>query len=121
MCARLFLSDFLFVQVGHCSWRREHSRSLFVSAGGGNGHVSCCRAESSVGSRRSVVSRSSTFLFEYSCFEQRKKVADCVAEAFANEHFLILPHKQVAKYISIKSRDYEKWILTMKKMRKSML
>lgn len=44
------------------------------------------------------------------------QVADCVVDALAQEHFLVLPHPQVKKYFQNKSSDYDRWIGGMQKL-----
>lgn len=44
-------------------------------------------------------------------------VAESVVEGVGRETFLILPHPQVANYISFKSADYDKWLKSMVALR----
>ena len=44
-------------------------------------------------------------------------VADSVVQGIADEHFMILPHKEVATYFQHKAGDYERWITGMRKLR----
>ena len=50
-----------------------------------------------------------------------EQVAQAVVDAVAAGTFLILPHPQVAKYVARKAQDYDKWLLGMRKWRRSML
>jgi NAD(P)-dependent dehydrogenase (short-subunit alcohol dehydrogenase family) len=45
-----------------------------------------------------------------------EQVADAVIEGLAAETFLILPHKVVAKYMTNKATDYDRWISGMRKL-----
>ncbi len=45
-----------------------------------------------------------------------EQVADAVIEGLAAETFLILPHKVVAKYMTNKATDYDRWIRGMRKL-----
>lgn len=49
------------------------------------------------------------------------KVADAVSDAIDKETFLILPHQKVAQYVARKAQDYDKWLVGMRKWRRSML
>ncbi len=46
-----------------------------------------------------------------------QQVADCVVEGLASEHFLILPHPEVAEYFQRKAGDYDRWLGGMRKLR----
>jgi short-subunit dehydrogenase len=37
-------------------------------------------------------------------------VADCILQGIHDEHFLILPHPEVAEFFAYKSQDYDKWL-----------
>ncbi|MGD9721001.1 MAG: SDR family oxidoreductase [Pirellulales bacterium] len=43
-------------------------------------------------------------------------VADCVIAGLAAEKFLILPHEVVAKYMTNKATDYDRWIAGMRRL-----
>ncbi|MBV1865439.1 MAG: SDR family oxidoreductase [Rhodobacteraceae bacterium] len=45
-------------------------------------------------------------------------VADVVVEGVRRECFLILPHSDVAKFIRFKSSDYDRWLDTMRQLRR---
>jgi len=45
-----------------------------------------------------------------------EQVADAVIEGLAAEHFLILPHPEVAEYFQRKATDYERWIRGMRRL-----
>jgi NAD(P)-dependent dehydrogenase (short-subunit alcohol dehydrogenase family) len=47
-------------------------------------------------------------------------VADCVVAALEQEHFLILPHPQVAAYWQRKVENYDRWIAGMAKLKASL-
>jgi NAD(P)-dependent dehydrogenase (short-subunit alcohol dehydrogenase family) len=47
-------------------------------------------------------------------------VAEAVVQAIAEEKFLILPHPEVAKYISHKANDYDRWLRGMRKLQASL-
>lgn len=42
--------------------------------------------------------------------------ADCVVEALREEHFLVLPHPEVAEYIKRKTSDYDRWLHGMRRL-----
>lgn len=44
-------------------------------------------------------------------------VAEAVVEGVERETFLILPHRQVAKFIQFKSADYDRWLGAMRTLR----
>ncbi len=48
------------------------------------------------------------------------QVADAVMDGLARDAFLILPHPQVARYMSSKVENYDRWIGGMAKLRRSM-
>ncbi len=50
-----------------------------------------------------------------------EQVAQEVVDACKSGKFLILPHPQVGKYFARKAQDYDKWLLGMRKWRRSML
>lgn len=43
-------------------------------------------------------------------------VADIVADAVADERFLILPHPEVQRYAEIKATDHERWLAGMRRL-----
>ena len=43
-------------------------------------------------------------------------VADAVISGLAREHFLILPHPEVAEYFKRKATDYDRWIAGMRRL-----
>jgi NAD(P)-dependent dehydrogenase (short-subunit alcohol dehydrogenase family) len=43
-------------------------------------------------------------------------VADVVTEALDEERFMILPHKEVAKYFQNKANDYDRWLNGMRRL-----
>ena len=45
-------------------------------------------------------------------------MADTVIEGLAAEKFLILPHPVVAKYMSNKANDYDRWLGGMRRLRR---
>lgn len=45
-----------------------------------------------------------------------EQLADSVIEGLANEQFLILPHPVVAKYMTHKATDYDRWIRGMRRL-----
>ena len=47
--------------------------------------------------------------------------ADAVIEGLKNESFLILPHAEVAQYIINKAENYERWLYSLRNMRKTVL
>jgi len=48
------------------------------------------------------------------------QVADAVMDGLAQDAFLILPHPQVARYMSSKIENYDRWIGGMAKLRRSL-
>lgn len=46
-------------------------------------------------------------------------VAEAVVEGIRAEEFLILPHPEVKRYIQNKSNDYDRWIVGMQKLQRS--
>jgi len=50
-----------------------------------------------------------------------QEVAESVVEGLARETFLILPHPDVAKYIQFKSADYDKWLISMVRLREKIV
>jgi hypothetical protein len=47
--------------------------------------------------------------------------ADAVIEGLKTEKFLILPHMEVAGYIVNKAENYDRWLHSLRKMRKMVL
>jgi hypothetical protein len=45
------------------------------------------------------------------------EVATAVVEGLDRESFLILPHPQVARYVSHKASDYDRWLAGMRRLR----
>jgi NAD(P)-dependent dehydrogenase (short-subunit alcohol dehydrogenase family) len=45
-----------------------------------------------------------------------EEVADVVVQGLADEHFLILPHPEVAEYFQRKAGDYDRWLKGMRRM-----
>jgi len=45
-----------------------------------------------------------------------EQAADCVVQALREEHFLVLPHPQVAEYIKRKTSDYDRWLHGMRRL-----
>jgi NAD(P)-dependent dehydrogenase (short-subunit alcohol dehydrogenase family) len=45
-----------------------------------------------------------------------EEVAACVVEALREEHFLVLPHPEVAEYIKRKTSDYDRWLHGMRRL-----
>jgi NAD(P)-dependent dehydrogenase (short-subunit alcohol dehydrogenase family) len=45
-----------------------------------------------------------------------EEVADVVVQGLADEHFLILPHPEVAEYFQRKAGDYDRWLRGMRRM-----
>ncbi len=48
-------------------------------------------------------------------------VADVVADAIADERFLILPHPEVADYLALKGSDPDRWLAGMRKLQRRVL
>src|SRR6267378_4035068 len=47
-------------------------------------------------------------------------VADAVVNGIAGEHFLILPHPEVADYFRRKADDYDRWLRGMRRLRSNL-
>ena len=47
-------------------------------------------------------------------------VADSIVEGMRQEHFLILPHPEVAEFFSLKTDDYDRWIRGMQRLRQKL-
>jgi NAD(P)-dependent dehydrogenase (short-subunit alcohol dehydrogenase family) len=60
-----------------------------------------------------------TFLLEGAL--DPEQVADAVVKGLAEEHFLILPHPEVAEYFRRKAGDYDRWLRGMRRLQASML
>jgi hypothetical protein len=45
-----------------------------------------------------------------------EQVADDTVKGIAKENFLILPHKQVLRYIQGKAHDYDAWLAGIRKL-----
>ncbi len=56
-----------------------------------------------------------TFLLDSAL--EPEQVADAVVKGLAEEHFLILPHPEVAEYFRRKATDYDRWLRGMRKVR----
>jgi NAD(P)-dependent dehydrogenase (short-subunit alcohol dehydrogenase family) len=50
-----------------------------------------------------------------------EECAGAVIEGLKSESFLILPHPEVARYIVNKAENYERWLHSLRKMRKAVL
>jgi len=48
-------------------------------------------------------------------------VADAVIKGVEKESFLILPHPEVSQYIQLKSANYDKWLIGMRKLRANVI
>jgi NAD(P)-dependent dehydrogenase (short-subunit alcohol dehydrogenase family) len=48
-----------------------------------------------------------------------EECADAVMKGLASEKFLILPHAEVAQYIINKAENYDRWLHSLRKMRKA--
>jgi hypothetical protein len=44
------------------------------------------------------------------------EVAEVTVQGLTAERFLILPHREVAKYMENKARDYERWLASMRRL-----
>lgn len=64
---------------------------------------------------RRAASGGRTFLLDSAL--EPEQVADEVVKGLAAEHFLILPHPEVAEYFRRKGTDYDRWIRGMRKLR----
>ena len=49
-----------------------------------------------------------------------EQVADAVVKGLEEEHFLILPHPEVAEYFGRKAADYDRWLRGMRRLQASM-
>lgn len=47
--------------------------------------------------------------------------AEAVIEGLENERFLILPHAEVAQYVVKKAENYDRWLHSLRKMRRAIL
>ncbi len=45
-----------------------------------------------------------------------EQVADDTVEGIAKENFLILPHKQILRYIQVKAHDYDAWLAGVREL-----
>jgi short-subunit dehydrogenase len=45
-----------------------------------------------------------------------EQVAESVIQALRAEHFLVLPHPEVAEYIKRKTSDYDRWLHGMRRL-----
>jgi NAD(P)-dependent dehydrogenase (short-subunit alcohol dehydrogenase family) len=72
------------------------------------------RAGDGVGAGTDVVRASGVVL-------EPEQVADIVAEAIAEERFLILPHPEVREYMRRKADDTERWLRGMRKLQARIL
>ena len=59
-----------------------------------------------------------TFLLEGAL--DPEQVADAVVKGLAEEHFLILPHPEVAEYFRRKAGDYDRWLRGMRRLQATM-
>ncbi|MBA2736029.1 MAG: SDR family oxidoreductase, partial [Pyrinomonadaceae bacterium] len=50
-----------------------------------------------------------------------EECANAVMQGLASENFLILPHAEVAQYIVNKAENYDRWLHSLRKMRKVVL
>src|SRR5260221_7818825 len=66
---------------------------------------------------RRAASGGRTFLLDTAL--EPGQVADEVVKGLAAEHFLILPHPEVAEYFRRKGTDYDRWLRGMRRLRKS--
>ena len=44
-------------------------------------------------------------------------VADCIVEAIHEQHFLVLPHPEVATYFQRRASDHDRWLAGMRRLR----
>jgi NAD(P)-dependent dehydrogenase (short-subunit alcohol dehydrogenase family) len=56
----------------------------------------------------------SSFLVEGAI--EPEQAAECVVAGLAEEHFLILPHPEVAEYFRRKATDYDRWLKGMRRL-----
>ena len=47
--------------------------------------------------------------------------AESVVKSLETEKFLILPHEEVAQYIVSKAENYDRWLHSLRKLRKTVL
>nr|MBA3802894.1 short-chain dehydrogenase [Acidimicrobiia bacterium] len=50
-----------------------------------------------------------------------EQVADVVANAIADERFLVLPHPEVQKYLELKTSQPDRWLAGMRRLQSSIL
>jgi hypothetical protein len=50
-----------------------------------------------------------------------EECADAVIKGLGSEKFLILPHAEVAQYIVNKAENYDRWLHSLRKIRKAIL
>ena len=53
-------------------------------------------------------------------FIEPADVADAVIQGLHDDLFLVLPHPEVKRYFQNKARDYEGWLLGMRKLKKKL-
>ncbi|MGY8853652.1 MAG: SDR family oxidoreductase [Pseudomonadales bacterium] len=68
-------------------------------------------------SGKSVAKRSNSSQAAQDGILEPEQVADDCIEAIVAEQFLVLPHKEVAKYFANKANDYERWLSGMRRFR----
>ncbi|WP_193164785.1 SDR family oxidoreductase [Microbulbifer hainanensis] len=50
-----------------------------------------------------------------------EELCDFVVQGLAQESFLILPHREVQKYMQNKAADYDRWLLGMRRLKNTMM
>ncbi len=50
-----------------------------------------------------------------------EECAEAVVKALEKENFLILPHAEVAQYIVKKAENHDRWLHSLRKVRKAVL